>query len=197
VLSVKVGNIFHLTLFLNFLEFGFYVLNMIQFTATILQFGKKGEKTGWSYIPIAADQAAELKPNNKKSFRVKGKLDNYTFEGIALMPVGDGDFIMALNGTIRKNIRKEKGAIVKVQMEIDTKEKKLSTDFLTCLSDEPKALKYFKTLVKSHQHYFSKWIESAKTNITKDKRIMQAVNALSMNLGFSEMMRINRKKEIF
>ncbi|HXA03098.1 MAG TPA: YdeI/OmpD-associated family protein [Cytophagaceae bacterium] len=170
---------------------------MIHFTATILQFGKKGEKTSWSYIPIAADQAEELKPNNRKSFRVKGKLDNYTFEGIALLPIGDGDFIMALNATVRKNIRKEKGAMVKVQMEVDTKKKKLSADFLVCLADESKALKYFKTLPKSHQQYFSTWIESAKTDATKDKRIAQAVNALSMSLGFNEMMRMNRKKDFF
>jgi hypothetical protein len=170
---------------------------VIQFTTTILQFGKKGEKTGWSYIHIAADQAEELKPGNKKSFRVKGKLDNYTFEAVALLPMGDGDFIMALNGTIRKNIRKEKGAMVKVQMEVDTKEKKLSADFLACLSDEPKALKYFKTLPKSHQKYFSNWIESAKTDVTKDKRIVQAVNALSMHLGFGEMVRMNKKKDLF
>jgi hypothetical protein len=167
---------------------------MIQFTATILRFGKKGEKTGWSYIPIMADQAQELMPGNKKSFRVKGKLDHYAFEGVALLPMGEGDFIMALNATVRKKLRKEEGAIVQVQLEVDIKEVKLSSDFLTCLADEPKALKYFKTLSGSHQKYFSKWIESAKTDATKARRIAQAVNALAMNLGFGEMMKMNRKK---
>ena len=32
-----------------------------------------GEKTGWSYIEIPAAIAQQLKPNYKKSFRVKGK----------------------------------------------------------------------------------------------------------------------------
>jgi hypothetical protein len=170
---------------------------VIQFTATIFRFGEKGEKTGWSYIHIAADQAQELKPNNKKSFRVKGKLDDYIFEGMALLPMGDGNFIMALNGSVRKKIRKEKGAMVKVQLEPDTKERKLSADFLACLSDEPKAFRYFKTLAKSHQKYFSAWIESAKTDATKEKRIAQSLNALSLHLGFTEMARMNRKKDIF
>ena len=169
---------------------------MIQFTATILRFDKKGEKTGWSYIHIAPDQAQELLPGNKKSFRVKGKLDDYAFGGVALLPMGEGDFIMALNSTVRKKIRKEKGAMVKVQLEVDTKEIKLSSDFLECLADEPKALKYFKTLAGSHQKYFSKWIESAKTDTTKARRIAQAINALALNAGFGEMMRMNRKKDL-
>jgi hypothetical protein len=166
---------------------------MIEFTATILKFNNKGEKTGWSYIHIGADQAQELMPGNKKSFRVKGKLDHYAFEKISLLPMGKGDFIMALNGAVRKKIRKEKGAMIKVQMEVDNREIKLSSDFLECLADEPKALKHFKTLAASHQKYFSKWIESAKTDTTKTRRIAQAVNALAMNLGFGEMMRMNRK----
>jgi hypothetical protein len=166
---------------------------MIEFTATILKFNDRGEKTGWSYIHIGADQAQDLIPGNKKSFRVKGKLDHYTFEKVSLLPMGKGDFIMALNGAVRKKIRKEKGAMVKVQMEVDNREIKLSSDFLECLADEPKALKYFKTLAPSHQKYFSKWIESAKTDTTKTRRIAQTVNALAMNFGFGEMMRMNRR----
>jgi hypothetical protein len=169
---------------------------MIEFTATILKFNDKGEKTGWSYIHIGADQAQELMPGNKKSFRVKGRLDNYDFEKVSLLPMGNGDFIMALNGEVRKKIRKEKGAMVNVRMEVDAREIKLSSDFLECLADEPKALKYFKTLAGSHQKYFSKWIESAKTDTTKTRRIAQAVNALAMNLGFGEMMKMNRKDKI-
>jgi hypothetical protein len=169
---------------------------MIEFIATILKFKDKGEKTGWSYIHIGIDLAQELMPGNKKSFRVKGKLDNYTFEKVSLLPMGKGDFIMALNGEVRKKIRKEKGAMVNVRMEVDTREIKLSSDFLECLADEPKALKHFKTLAASHQKYFSKWIESAKTDTTKTRRIAQAVNALSMNLGFGEMLKMNRKNSI-
>jgi uncharacterized protein YdeI (YjbR/CyaY-like superfamily) len=81
-------------------------------------------------------------------------------------------------------------------MEVDKKEPKLSSDFMECLNDEPKALMHFKTLPGSHQRYFSKWIESAKTDSTKARRIAQAVNALAMNVGFSEMLRINRKKDM-
>jgi hypothetical protein len=41
---------------------------MVQFTTTIKQFGKQGEKTGWTYIEIPADIAEKLIPGNKKGF---------------------------------------------------------------------------------------------------------------------------------
>src|SRR4051812_18122609 len=92
---------------------------MVQFTTTILQFAEQGEKTGWTYIEISADIADKLKPGNKKSFRVKGKLDNYPIKKIALLPMGGGKFIMALNAAMRKSIGKRKGAMLKVQIEED------------------------------------------------------------------------------
>ncbi|HSZ87631.1 MAG TPA: DUF1905 domain-containing protein, partial [Puia sp.] len=87
---------------------------MIQFTTALKKFGEQGEKTGWTYIEVKETFAQKIKPGNKKPFRVKGKLDNYFIKGIALMPMGDGSFIMPLNAAIRKGIGKRKGAMLKV-----------------------------------------------------------------------------------
>src|SRR3712207_1634443 len=89
--------------------------SMVQFTTTILKFGQNGEKTGWTYIDIPARIAGKLSPGNKKTFRVKGKLDSYVISKVALLPKGEGDFIMPLNAAMRKAIKKQKGASVKVQ----------------------------------------------------------------------------------
>ena len=168
---------------------------MIEFTTTILQFSQQGEKTGWTYIEIPADLANKLKPGNKKSFRVKGKLDDLSIKGIALIPMGGGRFIMALNAAIRKGIHKKKGAMLKARLEVDNKGYELNKEFVECLNDEPVAMTYFKTLPKSHQNYFSKWIESAKTVQTKAKRIAQAVNGLSKKMGYGEMLRDLKKQK--
>jgi len=167
---------------------------MVQFTTTILKFEKQGEKTGWTYIEIPADIAQELKPGNKKSFRVKGKLDNYKITGISLLPMGEGSFIMALNATMRKGIGKRQGATLKVQLDEDKKAYQLNKDFLECLHDEPKALKVFEAMPKSHQNYYSRWIESAKTEPTKTKRIALAVSSLAKWKSFPEMLRTQQKK---
>lgn len=167
---------------------------MTTFTAVLKKFEKKGEKTGWTYIEIPEDISETLKPSNKKSFRVKGMLDAYRFEGAALIPMGGGLFILAINQTMRKGIHKTIGNTLKVSLDVDTKEKMLSKDFISCLEDDPHALSFFNTLLKSHQRYFSNWIESAKTEGTKAKRIVQAVEALSMKLCYNEMMRMHQAR---
>ena len=162
---------------------------MVQFIAKILQFQEQGEKTGWSYIKIPAAVAEKLNPGIKKSFRVKGRLDEYPIKKKALLPMGEGDFIMPLDATIRKAIRKQKGATLKVQLEVDKAKIELPADLMECLADEPKALEFFKSMAKSHQNYFGNWINSAKTDITRAKRIAQTVNAMARSRSFSEMVR--------
>jgi hypothetical protein len=162
---------------------------MIQFTTTILKFKSKGEKTGWTYIEVSADVAQQLKPGNKKSFRVKGRLDNFPFKGIALLPMGDESFIMPLNLAIRKGIGKRHGAMLDVMLEEDKAPIIINADLIECLSEEPDALLQFQKLPKSHQNYFSRWIESAKTDETKAKRIALAVNAMLKKKDFGTMLR--------
>lgn len=170
---------------------------MVKFNTTILKFDEQGEKTGWTYIEIPADIAEQIKPNNKKSFRVKGKLDYYKINGVALMPMGNGTFIMPFNAEMRKGTGKRKGAMLTVSIEEDNTPLKLNEDFLTCLNDEPAALKHFNSFAGSHRNYFSKWIDSAKTEQTKTKRIVMAVSALERGLGYPEMIREDKAKRNF
>ena len=167
----------------------------VEFTTLIKKFNQQGEKTGWTYIDIPEALATQLLPGSKKSFRVKGWLDQYAYEGLSLVPMGGGDFILALNATIRKSIGKTKGAMVKVRMEIDTKPVIISPDLMECLQDEPKALAYFNALPPSHRKYYSNWIESAKTEATKAKRIVQALTACSQQMSYGEMIRSLKNKE--
>lgn len=167
---------------------------MIRFTATIQQFEEKGEKTGWTYIEVPADIAEELKPGNKKAFRVKGKLDKYAFSGLSLIPMGGGSFIMALNAEIRKGIHKKKGGMLEVQMAEDTAFAIVVPDDLQeCLADEPAAGAAFEKLAPSHRHYFIKWINSAKTEATRVKRITATVEAMRKNMSYGEMIRAARE----
>lgn len=162
---------------------------MVNLTAPILKFGEQGEKTGWTYFIISAEIALQLLPNNKKSFRVKGKLDEYIIKGISLLPMGEGKFIMALNAELRKGIGKKKGHLLHVQLELDTVPYETDRTLMQCLQDEPYALVFFKSLPTAHQNYFSKWIETAKTTPTKTKRIIMTINAMIQKINFPEMLR--------
>ena len=161
---------------------------MVKFTATILKFGEQGEKTGWTYITIPAEIALQLLPDNKKSFRVKGKLDEHVIRGVALLPMGEGAFIMALNAALRKEIGKKKGHLLEVQLELDRAPYQVNKTLMDCLKDEPKALDHFESLPTAHKNYFSKWIESAKTTPTSTKRITMTVNAMLKKMTFPEML---------
>jgi len=167
---------------------------MVRFIVTLHKFGSQGEKTGWTYFEVAADIAQQLKPGNKKEFKVKGKLDKHTIERVSLLPMGNGIFIMPVNAAMRKSIGKKEGAMVKVQLEADESAFVFNKDFMDCLNDEPAAKVFFKTLPGSHQRYFSKWIDSAKTEPTKTKRIAMAVNALSKKWGYAEMLRAEKSR---
>jgi hypothetical protein len=167
---------------------------MIKFKAKIMKFAEQGEKTGWSYIEIPKSQSEKLNPGFKKSFRVQGFLDEHKIEKTALLPMGNGGFILPVNATIRKATGKSAGDTLSVQFQIDERSINISKDFMQCLKDDDRALKFFKTLPQGHQNYFSKWIDSAKTAATKTKRITMAVIALAQGQGFSEMMRANKNK---
>lgn len=162
---------------------------MIRFAAKILQFGQMGEKTGWSYIPISAELAGKLMAGNKKSFRVKGMLDDLPITKTALIPMGEGNFIMPLNASVRKKLRKQKGDSVRVQIEVDKAVIRPPGELMDCLADEPAALAYFKSLPGSHQNYFGNWVRQAKTEGTRAKRIADVVSAMVRKLNYAEMLR--------
>ena len=168
---------------------------MIKFITAILKFDKQGEKTGWTYVEIPASLTEQLLPGCKKSFRVKGKLDGHTIQQVALLPMGEGNFILPLNAAMRKFIGKRKGAQLTVTLQLDNSVYELNKELMECLADEPAALDFFKSKPLSFQHYYSKWIESAKTNGTKAKRIALAVTSLAQKIEFGDMLRNQRQQK--
>lgn len=169
---------------------------MVKFTATISKAGQAGEKTGWTYIIVPEDIAQQLKPGNRKSFRVKGKLDQYAIKAVALMPLGDGTFMMPLNATMRKGIKKKVGGMLQVQIQPDDAPLVVPADFLECLDDEPTARDYFNNdLLPSHRNYFIKWLDGVKGEAARAKRIAMVIEALSNKWGFAEMFHVAKARK--
>lgn len=165
---------------------------MLSFTTTILKFNRQGEKTGWTYIIVPDKIAKKLNPGVKRSYRVKGKLDDLAIEKTALIPMGKGDFILPFNAAMRKGTGKRLGATIKVQLEQDDSPILAPPELLECLEDEPEALKYFNALPQGHRNYFTKWIDSAKTEPTKTKRIALVVKTMVRKMDFGAMLREER-----
>lgn len=168
---------------------------MIQFEALIKKFGQKGEKTGWTYIEITTEWATQLS-ESKVAFRVKGKLDEYPIKLVALVPMGEGDFILPLNAQMRKFIKKNVGEKLTATLELDTDPLPQSDDLLACLEDEPAALERFLAMPKSHQNYYSKWVESAKTIETKSKRIRMTIFGMKNDMAYGDVIRYFRENGV-
>lgn len=164
----------------------------IVFEAIIEKFGKQGEKTGWQYIEIPALIAQQLYPGNKKSFRISGTIDQHPLDKAALIPMGEGNFILPLNAAIRKGIGKKEGHKVTLRFKHDSGELEMEPDLLICLDEDPVAKKVFMKLTPGHRNYFSKWIASAKTDVTKAKRIAMTLEAMIKGWDYSQMLR-NKK----
>jgi hypothetical protein len=168
---------------------------MIRFTTELKRFDSQGEKTGWTYFELPEALAAELKPGCRTSYRVKGRIDKLAIKGVALVPMGGGDFIIAVNATMRRELRKEKGATVTVQLEVDNEVFEIPAYITDCLADEPMAEAFFSKLPPSHRRYWVNWVEEAKTEPTRAKRIAMMVDGLARGWGFSEMLRAAKAKK--
>lgn len=170
---------------------------MLQLHSEILKFNQKGEKSGWTYLEISAEIAHQLKPNTKKSFRIKGLIDAVPINGIALLPMGEGNFIFPLNKTLRQKLKKEHGEMVLLQIEEDKAFTiSMPEELEICLLEEPPLMHRFMQQPASHQRYFYKWINDAKTFETKAKRIAMTVNAMQHCWDFGQMLRNEKAKSL-
>lgn len=165
----------------------------VTFETKLEKFAANGDKTGWTYFVIPKSLAEKIKPGTRRSFRVKGKIDAHPLKFVAMIPYGQGDFIIAVNGEMRKGIGKRAGAKIKVVLEEDRSDFIISPLLVDCLTEVPAALNFFQSLSPSHQRYFSNWIESAKTDFTREKRIAMSVSALEKGMGYPEMIRASKK----
>ena len=129
----------------------------ISFTTIVKRFQSLGEKTGWIYIDVPDEVAAKLNPGVKKTYRVSGKLNGALFEQIALTPMGEGRFILAIKKELQKKGSILVGEMVNVEIEKDDRPLIINKLLLEVLKDEPEASNYFHSLAPSHRLYFSKW----------------------------------------
>jgi len=169
---------------------------MVHFNAEIERFESNGEKTGWSYVFVPEEIAQQIKPNDRRGMRVRGQIDNLQINGKSLIPMGGGDFILPLDGKIRKQLRKEAGNPVSLSLEHDVDFKiEMPEDLEVCLAQEDGLLEHFLSYTKAHQNYFINWLNTAKTEATRTKRLIMIVDAMAKKQDFGLMLRSNRREK--
>ncbi|MBA2610646.1 MAG: DUF1905 domain-containing protein [Bacteroidetes bacterium] len=166
---------------------------MLSFKSIIQKFSSKGEKTGWTYVDLPQDILLKLKRKDKKEFRIKGIIDDVKFDRMATYPIGEGNYIIAINAELRKKIGKKEGAMVSLKIELDTSAALQSQELIDCLDEDKIAKKQFDSMLLSHRNYFHRYIYTAKGADTKAGRIVNVINAMYKKQDFGEMIRSLKK----
>jgi len=170
---------------------------MVTFQAPILRAGDQGAAmAGWADIDVPQAVAHQLKPDYRRAFRVRGEIDGQAFRGLTLIPKGGGDFFLAINGAMRKRLKKGVGDIISLRLEEDVDFViQVPADLERCLADAGDDLTgRFLALPKSHRHYFINYINAAKTESTRAKRIAMTVEAMLLGLDFGAMIRLDKSR---
>lgn len=169
---------------------------MVTFEAIIERTLQGGEKYGWTYVIIPVAVAQQINPGVKVIYRVKGRVGEHHCRQVALLPCGEGNYMLPLNAAMRKEIGRGIGEKVQISLEIDLEEPAMSAELLETLSYDTAAESFFLSLSKSHQRYYSNWIDSAKTFETKSRRLAMAVEGCARGMDFGKMIRHFKKNPL-
>lgn len=138
-------------------------------------------KGGWTYVEIP-----EI-PMPKTSFgmlKVKGKIDDYEFSNVRLMPLGNGHLMLVVKSDIRKKIKKQAGDTVYIIIYEDKIPMIIPEELLLCLDYEDSILEKFEKYSDGEKKAFVDWIYSAKTEQTKVDRIAKTITMIQRGEKF-------------
>jgi Bacteriocin-protection, YdeI or OmpD-Associated/Domain of unknown function (DUF1905) len=143
----------------------------MRFRTTILQSNKTA--TG---IRVPEDVIAALGPSRRPPVQVT--VNGYTYR--TTVAVMNGAFMFGVSADVRKNAGVAGGDEVDVEIVLDTEPREVSVpaDLQTALEADPEASRFFQSLSYSHKSAYVLWIESAKKDETRQRRIPEAIRML-------------------
>lgn len=133
-------------------------------------------KGGWTYASIP-----EVLQDRHAHFgwvRVRGSIDQYTFSGYHLMPMGNGQLFLPVKAAVRKMISKQAGDTVRIVLYADNLPTEIPNELLLCFEESPGALEKFRSYSDGEQKAMLDDIYSAKTDTTKVVRIAKLIDRL-------------------
>ena len=114
-----------------------------------------------------------------KKPKIKADIEGVPYRGI-LTRMGTELHILIILKSIREQIGKTFGDEVKVTVELDTEPRVLEIpkDFLKELKKDKDAKAFFDKLSYTHQREYVLWIEEAKKEETRARRILKSIEML-------------------
>jgi hypothetical protein len=136
----------------------------------------QSEDRGGAYVEIPFDVEQAF---GKKRVKVKAVIDGEPYRG-SLVRMGGPCHILGVLKEIRQKIGKGPGEEVQITIEEDTEPRMVEVpgDLKEVLESNPAAWAFFQGLSYTHQREYVKWIEEAKREGTRQKRVARAVEML-------------------
>ena len=113
-----------------------------------------------------------------KRFPVRATVNGYSWRTtVARMR---GEFLVGLNRAVRDAAGVQAGDRVEVTVELDTEPREVDVPeaLATALAGDPKATAAFEALAYTHRKEYARWIDEAKRDETRQRRVAQAMQML-------------------
>ena len=131
---------------------------------------------GGAFVVVPYDVEATY---GQKRVKVKATFDGVSYRG-SIVRMGGPDHILPVLKAIRKEIGKGPGDRVTVTVEADTDERvvEVPDDFRRALARNASANAFFRGLSYTHKREYVLWVNDAKREETRRRRIARALQML-------------------
>lgn len=146
---------------------------IVEGTFVLERFPSKG---GWTFIKLSGELITTGKAFGM--MEISGSIDDFTFEGKHLMPMGNGHVFLPVAKPIRKALGKEEGDEVFIRFFRKEIPNKLPQELIDCLNDDPGKLMLFKKLPKIEQRHWIEHIYNTEDMETRSGRIIKLLASL-------------------
>ena len=132
----------------------------------------------WTFLRIPFDVQEAY--GTRARVPVKGTVKGARFRS-SLLPQGDGRHFLVVNKAIQKEAGASVGDTVRVVLELDRAPRTVSVPeaLKQALDGNPAARENFESMPYSHQKEYVDWIESAKREDTRARRVDKAMGMIA------------------
>jgi hypothetical protein len=143
----------------------------LRLTATLVPRGSAAA------VVLTEKQVASVGEGAKR-FPVVATVNDYTWR--TTITRMRGEFLLGLNREVRKQARVEAGDTVDVKLELEAapREVEVPQALAAALAQDAKAHASFQRLAYTHRKEYARWIDEAKREETRQRRVSEALELL-------------------
>ncbi len=127
---------------------------------------------------VLSDEQVAAVGEGAKRFPVVATVNGYTWRTTVTRM--RGEFLLGLNRAVREQVGAQAGDTVEVELELDSAEREVEVPeaLVAALAADPEARAAFEGLAFTHRKEFARWIQEAKRDETRERRVAGALEML-------------------